>query len=123
LLGVLASPCLAAVRALARQRHGTADLVVPFHGLMVRRMDPAHSAIDTAVIPYHQDAFGLPPEFRFVNCWTLLSPDECGETAPGLEFIPDAVDCFLGQEANPASPHYGFLEAPHAALARYAAAY
>jgi len=91
-------------------------------GFVARKFVP-QQASNPAALPFHQDAFGFPPLFDVVNCWTLLSPDECGETAPGLEFIPDGIDVFLGHEQRPASEAYGFLETPHATIERYLGAY
>jgi hypothetical protein len=119
---VLASPCLDAARSYFRAHCGTDDMLVLPHALAARKFIPSE-APNPSALPFHQDAFGFPPQFDVVNCWTLLSPDECGETAPGLEFIPDGIDTFLGQEAAPTSQAYGFLETPHHVVAHYLAAY
>jgi hypothetical protein len=122
LLHVLDSPVLDVARAYFQRKCGTSDIIVTTVGLMLRKMAP-HESIEVTSIPWHQDAFGYPPEFVAINCWTLLSPDECGLTAPGLDLIPDAIPAFIGLEATPASPSYGFLEARHDAIRRYTQAY
>src|SRR5262249_50189440 len=109
LMHVLDSPVLDVARAYFQQKCGTSDLIITPVGLMLRKMAP-HENVDVTSLPWHQDAFGYPPVFVAINCWTMLSPDECGLTAPGLDLIPDAVPAFMGIEATPASPSYGFLE-------------
>jgi hypothetical protein len=122
LMHVLDSPVLDIARAYFKLKCGISDVIITSVGLMLRKMTP-HENIEATSIPWHQDAFGHPPEFVTINCWTLLSPDECGLTAPGLELIPDAVPTFIGLEATPASASYGFLESPHDAVRHYTEAY
>jgi hypothetical protein len=122
LMHVLESPVLDVARAYFQLNCGTSDIIIASVGLMLRKMVP-RERVEATSIPWHQDAFGFPPVFVAINCWTLLSPDECGLTAPGLDLIPDAIPAFMGVEATPASPTYGFLEAPHEAIRRYSEAY
>jgi hypothetical protein len=122
LLHVLESPILDIARAYFQLKCGTSDIIITSVGLMLRKMVP-HESVEATSIPWHQDAVGLAPEFVAINCWTLLSPDECGLTSPGLDLIPDAIPAFIGVEAAPASVSYGFLESPHDAIRRYTQAY
>lgn len=98
---------------------GTRSFILPYMNLLVRHFDPARRRPET-VIPFHQDAFGFPASFRAINCWTLLYPEECGETSPGMDFMPLALRSQIALEANPASKVYGFLETDHERLRRMA---
>jgi hypothetical protein len=122
LLHVLESPVVDVARAYFQLKCGTSDIVITSVGLMLRKMVP-HESVEATSIPWHQDAFGYPPEFVAINCWTLLSPDECGLTSPGLDLIPDAIPAFIGLEEAPASASYGFLESSRDAIRRYTQAY
>jgi hypothetical protein len=122
LLHVLDSPVLDVARTYFQLKCGTPDMIIPSVGLMLRKMVP-HESVEVTSIPWHQDAFGYPPEFVSINCWTLLSPNECGLTSPGLDLIPDAIPAFIGLEATPAPVLYGFLESPHDAIRHYTRAY
>jgi hypothetical protein len=123
LLHVLRSPCLAVAKAYFAKNIGTTDIVLPLLNLVVRKYDPTYSAVDEVKIPWHQDAFGFPPGFFALNCWTLMGPDECGMTSPGLEFILDRFGGFVEKENNPTSLQYHFLETSHARLAEMLAVY
>lgn len=123
LLHLLRSPCLNMARAYFAEQSGTPEIVILLSNLVVRKFDPTYEGNHEIVIPFHQDAFGFPPSFDVLNFWTLLSPDECGVTSPGLEFILDRFHRVIGRETNPTSRHYQFLETSHDDIARYLAAY
>lgn len=95
---------------------GVRDFVIPFANLQGRKFtalpDPDN------MVPFHQDAFGFPPYFKgVINCWTLLSPDECGITSPGLDLVATPPGHFFEKEKSPTSLRYYFAETDHA-LAR-----
>jgi hypothetical protein len=98
-------------------------MVLPILNLLVRKYDPTFGFIDDVKIPWHQDAFGFPAGFAALNCWTMMSPDQCGVTAPGLEFILDRFGGFVEKESAPTSKTYHFLETSHARLQGLLAAY
>jgi hypothetical protein len=125
ILHVLSSPCFDIARQYFQKKCGTTDAVIILPNLLVRRFDPAQAAavLDETKIPYHQDAFGFPVGFEVLNVWTLLSPDECGSTSPGLEFILDRFGKFIDKEGNPTSQTYQFLETSHAAIDEYLQVY
>jgi len=122
LLYVLDSAVLDVARAYFRRMCGTSDMIIVTNGLMMRRM-AAGDRVPENSQPWHQDAIGLPADFVPLNCWTLLSPDECGETAPGLDIIPDAIPAFLGMEAPPASAALSYMKTLPSAIAQYVDAY
>ncbi len=64
-------------------------------------------------IPFHQDGFGLPegPEFDMVSVWLLLDPEECGASAPNVEFVAGFVDRTLQLEPNPVSELFKHAQA------------
>ena len=88
---------------------GTRDFLLPLNNLLIGQFDAAQSKPDL-LVPYHQDGAGLLRGFHMLNCWTLLYPDECGMTSPGLEFCPAPVRHTLATAAQPKSKHYGGLE-------------
>lgn len=96
---------------------GTRDFILPYMNLQIRQFDPTRSRGET-VIPFHQDAFAFPNGLSIINCWTLLYPEECGETSPGLDFLPVKLRAPIKLEARPASETYGFLESSHDELRR-----
>jgi hypothetical protein len=117
-LAVLRSPVWPIVRAYFKARVGVEDAIMIPMNTLVRRFVPNEDRNEDIRIPFHQDAFGFPDTFMAVNCWVLMSPDECGMTAPGLEFIPDRLDHMIPLEKNPATKHYGFLETSHEVIER-----
>lgn len=119
LLHLLDSPCLAIARAFFERTAGTPECLLPLRNLLIRKYDARQAESRAVAIPWHQDLFKFPAGLSVLNFWTLLSPDECGTTSPGLEFIPDAMSRAVAREANPTSTHYHFLETDHAAVARY----
>jgi hypothetical protein len=98
-------------------------MVLPILNLLVRKYDPTFGFIDDVKVPWHQDTFGFPAGFAALNCWTMMSPDQCGVTAPGLEFILDRFGGFVEKESAPTSKTYHFLETSHARLQGLLAAY
>ncbi|MBV9984798.1 hypothetical protein [Bradyrhizobium sp.] len=95
---------------------GTRDFLLPLHQLLIRQFDAAQSRPDL-LVPYHQDGAGLPKGFHMINCWTLLYPEECGATSPGLDFLAAPVRSKLATEAQPKSKLYGSLESDYDKLA------
>jgi hypothetical protein len=95
---------------------GTREFLLPLHQLLIRQFDAAQSRPDL-LVPYHQDGAGLPKGFHMINCWTLLYPEECGATSPGLDFCPAPVRSKLATEAKPKSKLYGSLESDYDRLA------
>lgn len=112
ILHLLASPMLEALR----RYFGAEELVAPLGWLVVRRFDPRDPTHHDVTIPWHQDAPGLVAGVPAVNCWTLLSPESCGDATPGIEFIPGRWKRVMEIEREPCSKHYAFLEADHAAI-------
>ncbi len=108
---------VAILRAYFEAVAKTRDFFLPYHGLLARHFDPAR-VNPHAVVPYHQDAFAHPAGVRMLNCWTLLYPEECGATSPGLDFIPIAFRRFVEIERNPTTQAYSFLESDHKQLAQ-----
>jgi hypothetical protein len=95
---------------------GTRDFLLPLNNLLIRQFDATQSKPDL-LVPYHQDGAGLPKGFHMINCWTLIYPDECGATSPGLDFCPAPVHDRLATEAQPKSKIYGSLESDYDKLA------
>jgi hypothetical protein len=95
---------------------GTSDFMLPLNNLLIRQFDAAQSKPDL-LVPYHQDGGGLPTHYHMINCWTLLYPDQCGTTSPGLEFCPAPLRYRLDKEREPTSKHYGSLESDYNELA------
>jgi hypothetical protein len=95
---------------------GTQDFLLPLNNLLIRQFDAAQSKPDL-LVPYHQDGAGLPKGFHMINCWTLLYPEECGTTSPGLEFCPAPMRRTIATAAQPKSKHYGGLESDHDKIA------
>jgi hypothetical protein len=122
LLHVLDSPVLDVARAYFRRMCGTSDILIVTNGLMMRRM-AAGECVPANSQPWHQDRIGLPADFVALNCWTLLSPDECGETAPGLDVIPDAIPDYLGMEAPPLAAELSYMKTLPSSIDQYVAAY
>jgi hypothetical protein len=83
--------------------------VLPYLNLVARHFDPRRIDRGT-LVPFHQDYFGFPVGWRVLNCWTLLYPEECGESSPGLDFIPRAFKSNIPLDSDPQSEHYKFLE-------------
>jgi hypothetical protein len=110
ILHLLASPMMGILQRHFRRRCGTSEFILSLPQVVVRRFDPLNARHGEITIPFHQDAAVLPGGFAMVNCWTLLSPEECGEEAPGIEFLRGGYDRVIERDAAPVSPDYGFLE-------------
>ena len=93
---------------------GVRDFVLPYHALNCRYYDadPEGSRPDS-LLPFHQDAIGFPPYYKVLNFWTLLYPEECGTTSPGLDFGAVAPSSFIERERQPTSKNFHFLETRH----------
>lgn len=117
ILHVLASPCLDVARHYFR-----VEPIVQMANFLVRRFDPTDRRIDDLLVPYHQDGFGY-GGLDVLNCWTLLSPDECGETSPGLEFVLDRFDSVIEIEKNPEPSAYSHQVPSLRRMADYLDAY
>lgn len=95
---------------------GTSDFILPYMNLQIRQYDAGRARQDT-IIPFHQDAFAFPKGIAMLNCWTLMYPEECGETSPGLDFMPRVFRALVEREVN-APGVYGFLQTSAAKLSR-----
>jgi hypothetical protein len=124
-LALLRSLCFgrpgAIVREYFRRACGIEDFIVPVRGIYVRVLAgpdaPAAGGPQAHVsVPYHQDAYVLPPHWKIITCWTLLHPDRAGEDAPGLEFICGDFKEVLDRETSPTHPTMGWIEASTAQI-------
>jgi hypothetical protein len=118
ILHVLASPCLDAARA-----YFGVEPIVQMGNLLVRKLDPANPRFTSMGLPFHQDGFGYGAGTRLLNLWTLLSPDECGQTSPGLEFVLDQIGGIIPVEKNPRPSPHSHAEPSYDRMSEYLRAY
>jgi hypothetical protein len=97
---------------------GTTAFYLPYNTLLIRRFDSGRTRADLFV-PYHQDGGSFPSGAHILNCWTLLYPDECGTTSPGLDLAPAAPRHLVAIEPNSTSAYYRALEARHDYVERF----
>jgi hypothetical protein len=106
---ILSERLVAIVEAYFERTAGTPDFMLPVNNLLIRRFS---DATDSRMhVPFHQDGVGLRNQAVALNCWTMLSPDECGtRSSPGLELDPRVVDDFYRRERSPRTELYASLE-------------
>lgn len=85
--------------------------VVLYHSVNCRYYQPTTLATaPETMLPFHQDGIGFPRTYKVLNFWTLLYPDECGTTSPGLDFGSAAPDVFLSIAEEKGGGDYDFLK-------------
>lgn len=104
-------------REYFRSQCGVDDFIVPTKGLNTRLISPEPGVTDQRsygrLLPFHQDAPVFPPQWTFLNAWTLLYPDRVGDEAIGLELIPCKLEEQLERQPNPGDPLRSSLEISH----------
>ena len=106
---VLTPSAIALAAEYFERASGTPDFYLPYNNLLIRRFSTKGSSPELFV-PYHQDGAGFRSGVHMLNFWTMIYPEECGTTSPGLDLAPVAPSYLLATDEHSKSLHYRSLE-------------
>jgi tetratricopeptide (TPR) repeat protein len=108
---ILNARVVAIAEAYFRQFAYEPAFVMPYHAINCRYFQPTTKSVNpNSMLPFHQDGIGFPRTYRVLNFWTLLYPDECGVTSPGLDFVSAAPDVFIPVGKGDTAEQYAYLK-------------